>query len=99
MAPWQSYYDPELGPVFKKVNGTDGQVWSLNPAGGELVMGHHEGSFILSANNSRLLSSEPGAWTFVTMSDEYMLGGTYTGLVLYRKDVISTPVPLSLIHI
>lgn len=86
VAPWQSYYDPELGPVFKKVNGTDGQVWSLNPAGGELVMGHHEGSFILSANNSRLLSSEPGAWTFVTMSDEYMLGGTYTGLVLYRKE-------------
>ena len=86
VAPWQSYYDPELGPVFKKVNGTDGQVWSLNPAGGALVMGHHEGSFLLSANNSRLLSSEPGAWTFVTMSDEYMLGGTYTGLVLYRKE-------------
>lgn len=86
VAPWQSYYDPELGSFFKKVNGTDGQVWSFNPEGGELVMGHHEGSFILSANNSRLLSSEPGAWTFVTMSDEYMLGGTYTGLVLYRKE-------------
>ncbi|MDZ4749454.1 MAG: triple tyrosine motif-containing protein [Saprospiraceae bacterium] len=86
VAPWKSYYDPELGPVFEKVSRSDGQVWSLSPSGGELVMGHHEGSFILNANHSKLLSAEPGAWTFVTMSTEYMLGGTYTGLVLYHKE-------------
>ncbi len=86
VAPWQSYYDPEAGPVFQKINDSDGQVWSLNVVGNELLMGHHEGPFSLHPENADRLTSEQGAWTFVQLSDDYMLGGTYTGLVLYRKE-------------
>ena len=64
---------------------TDGQVWSLAVSGNVLLMGHHEGAFQLAGQNAARLSAEPGAWTFVPLSDEYMLGGTYNGLLLYRK--------------
>ncbi len=84
-APWQPFYSPEKEALFQKVKSTDGQVWSLNVLDNELLMGHHEGAFRLSGQNSTRLSAEPGAWTFVPLSDEYLLGGTYDGLVLYRK--------------
>ncbi len=86
VAPWKSYYDPEAGPVFRKINDSDGQVWSMNVVGNELLMGHHEGSFTLHTLNADKLSYEQGAWTFVQLSEDYLLGGTYTGLVLYHKE-------------
>ena len=86
VAPWQTYYDPEKGPLFEKVNGSDGQVWSLNVVDNELMMGHHEGPFGLRNRTFEKLSAEQGAWTFVPLSDHYMLGGTYTGLALYKKE-------------
>ena len=85
VAPWQSYYDPEKGPVFEKIKNSDGQVWSLNVVGNELLMGHHEGAFSLNTQTASPLTAGAGAWTFIQMSDEYMLGGTYNGLVLYHK--------------
>ena len=82
---WQPYYDPEEGPFFKKISSSDGQVWSIKEIGGELLMGHHEGSFLLENQNAKRLSAEPGAWTFVQVAPDYMLGGTYNGLILYRS--------------
>ncbi len=82
---WQGFFDPEKVPFFQKIKSTDGQVWALNVAGGELLLGHHEGAFRLDGQANTPLSSEPGAWTFVQISDQYLLGGTYSGLVLYRK--------------
>ncbi len=84
-ADWKPFFDPEKGPVFQKMATTDGQVWALNVAGNELLLGHHEGAFRLGGSANAQLSSEPGAWTFVQLSDDYLLGGTYSGLVLYRK--------------
>lgn len=83
--PWQRYFDPEKKPYYEKIGATDGQVWVLNEAGGELLLGHHEGSFRLSGQTFSRISSEPGAWTFVQMTDDYLIGGNYAGLVLYRK--------------
>ncbi|HRI60289.1 MAG TPA: triple tyrosine motif-containing protein [Saprospiraceae bacterium] len=85
VAPWQSFYNPEKEPFFQKVRFTDGQVWSLNVLENELLMGHHEGAFQLAGQNTKRLSAEPGAWTFVPLTDQYLLGGAYDGLVLYRK--------------
>ena len=50
-----------------------------------LLLGHHEGAFRLNGLSNTAISTVPGAWTFVALSDEYMLGGTYSGLVLYQK--------------
>lgn len=86
VSPWQTYYDPEKGPLFEKVSGSDGQVWSLNVVADQLMMGHHEGPFGLNNRTFQKLSDEQGAWTFVPLSDDYMLGGTYTGLALYKRE-------------
>jgi ligand-binding sensor domain-containing protein/DNA-binding CsgD family transcriptional regulator len=84
-APWNAFYNPEQGGFFQKIPLTDGQVWALDTAGGELLLGHHEGAFSLAGQAVARLSSEPGAWTFVRLSDDYLLAGTYSGVVLYRK--------------
>ncbi len=84
-APWKSFYNPQQEPFFQKIGATDGQVWSLNSLGDELLMGHHEGAFRISGQSARRISAEPGAWTFVQLSDDYLLGGAYNGLLLYRK--------------
>lgn len=87
--PWLPFYDPQKAPFFKKVKSTDGQVWALNTFGNELIMGHHEGIFRLNGGGNSQLSAEPGAWTFVQLSDDYLLGGTYNGLILFRKSGIN----------
>lgn len=84
-APWKSFYHAEKEPFFQKVNATDGQVWSLNVLDRALLMGHHEGAFGLSGGGAERISVEPGAWTFVPLTADYLLGGSYNGLELYRK--------------
>jgi ligand-binding sensor domain-containing protein/DNA-binding CsgD family transcriptional regulator len=83
--PWQSFYNPEQSPYFKKVANTDGQVWGLNEVGGQLLLGHHEGVFKVNGDNANRIPEVQGAWTFVSLNAEYMLVGTYSGLVLYQK--------------
>ncbi len=84
-APWKTFYRPDEEPFFKKIPGSNGQVWSLNTRGNELLMGHHEGAFKLENGALRRLSPLSGAWTFVQLSERYLLGGAYSGLFLYRK--------------
>ncbi|MBL7808987.1 MAG: hypothetical protein JNN28_14305 [Saprospiraceae bacterium] len=84
-APWNQYYAPNQRPYFEKINATDGQVWQLSVAGGDLLLGHHEGAFQMKGRETQALTREPGAWIFVPLSEQYLLGGHYTGLVLYQK--------------
>jgi ligand-binding sensor domain-containing protein/DNA-binding CsgD family transcriptional regulator len=84
-APWKNYYSPNQHSYFQKIKGSDGQVWQLDEAGGVLLLGHHEGTFSVRGNALQVLAKEPGAWAFVPLSGEYLLGGHYSGLVLYRK--------------
>lgn len=83
--PWKSFYNQESGPLFKKINHSEGQVWSLKAIGGRLLMGHHEGAFDVAGGSASIIHPEHGAWTFVPLNEQYLLGGTYTGLVLFRK--------------
>ncbi len=82
---WRTYYNPEKKPFFTKMPCTEGQVWALSPLQGNLMLGHHEGSFDLSGNQCYKTSNVAGAWTFVQMNDRYLIGGNYEGLVLYQK--------------
>ncbi|MDQ3015106.1 MAG: hypothetical protein M3R25_00045 [Bacteroidota bacterium] len=85
VVPWQPYYNPELLPYFKRVANAEGQVWSLSQIGDDLMMGHHEGAYKIANGKAEKISTEQGSWTYVVLSDDYMIGGTYTGLVLYQK--------------
>jgi ligand-binding sensor domain-containing protein/DNA-binding CsgD family transcriptional regulator len=86
MAPWQAYYNPLTGPEFKKIAGSDGQVWSLLLHDNQLMAGHHEGAFQWNTRQLNSVSRAPGAWNFVPMSPQYAIGGHYGGLVLYKKE-------------
>lgn len=84
-APWQSFYDPNKSNYFRKIKSTDGQVWGLKEIDDNLLIGHHEGTFNLRNGQTTLLSSEPGAWTFIKVNSDTVVGGTYNGLILYTK--------------
>jgi ligand-binding sensor domain-containing protein/DNA-binding CsgD family transcriptional regulator len=84
-APWKNYYSPNQHSYFQKIRSSDGQVWQLDEWGNTLLLGHHEGAFSVRGGELQMLSREPGAWAFMVLSGEYLLGGHYSGLVLYRK--------------
>ncbi len=85
-APVLPFYDPEKGLFFQKIKTTDGQVWALNAIEGDLLLGHHEGAFRLEPGANTPIYAETGTWTFVQLSGQYLLGGTYGGLVLFKKN-------------
>ncbi len=85
IAPWQDYYDPEVNSYFKRIENGEGQVWGLSMIDHSLMMGHHEGAFKIDGGAAQRISNEQGSWAYVQVADNYMLGGTYTGLVLYQK--------------
>lgn len=59
-----------------------GQVWELSIHNGVLLMGHHQGSFIVNGSVLVPLSVGTGAWTFKEAGSNLLLIGTYKGLEL-----------------
>jgi DNA-binding CsgD family transcriptional regulator len=73
---------------FKIIEGSQGQVWELALMGGQLLCGHNEGTFQVVGNQLRKLSDFKGGWAIKKLAaqEEMLIQGTYTGLVLYKKD-------------
>lgn len=71
---------------FSQVHGTNGQVWNLSEVNGQLLMGHHEGAFVIRDNAATPLLPGVGSWLFAPVSSVYpsphVIVGTYTGLDL-----------------
>jgi ligand-binding sensor domain-containing protein len=71
---------------FLKLNNSSGQVWRLDEINHELLMGHHNGSFLIRQHQAQKLTSDAGAWLFVPTSpvspSKNILVGTYGGLVV-----------------
>jgi DNA-binding CsgD family transcriptional regulator len=74
--------------AFYLVNNTNGQNWGLAEINNKLLMGHHEGAFIINNKIATSISSEHGFWNFnsITTSgfDPQMIAGTYTGLIFFN---------------
>ena len=73
---------------FELVQNTSGQVWSLQNIGGELICGHNKGTFRIEGRRGILISDVEGGWKYL-YKKEYpnkMIGGTYTGLVLFERN-------------
>lgn len=80
-----------IGVISKKmslIEETRGQVWSLNEIDGTLFCGHNNGSYIIEDTVARKLSDIPGGWIFLQIPNhpKKIIGGTYTGLVIYSKE-------------
>ncbi len=71
---------------FSLIPNSEGQAYSINEQNGSLLMGHHNGSYEITNNEVSLLNRGTGTWTFINLPEDKvnMIGGTYTGLELYR---------------
>jgi len=73
---------------FRMVKNTAGQVWTLFNYDGELLCGHNNGTFRVENDVGIQISSEEGAWHFISPLErkDLLIGGHYNGLVLFRKE-------------
>lgn len=70
---------------FKIIEGTQGQVWSLNKIDNHLFCGHDSGTFIIK--NRRIINSINvlGTWDVKKINEQTLLQGNYTGLYILEK--------------
>ncbi len=66
------------------VPGTEGQVYSVQEIKGQILMGHHNGAFIIENGRARPVSDEKGGWLFRSAPGlgDQLIEGTYQGLNL-----------------
>jgi ligand-binding sensor domain-containing protein/DNA-binding CsgD family transcriptional regulator len=71
---------------FEPVANTKGQVWNLSTVNQQLLMGHHEGAFLVKSNTATLLDNSSGFWTFLpyynVLPSSLVVTGTYNGIKL-----------------
>lgn len=89
VSPWL----PENGNLnsnfdFRLIQNSQGQVWDLSLIDNQLICGHNDGTFIINGEQMLKTSSINGGWTIKKLNSNpnYLIQGTYTGLVLFKKD-------------
>ena len=72
---------------FTAVNNSKGQTWALADINNHLLMGHHEGAFVINDNTASQLSAIKGYWNFLPLSNTFpaptIISGGYGGLRLF----------------
>ncbi len=73
---------------FAPVSNTKGQTWGLANINNQLLLGHHEGAFVISNKNAKPIASIKGCWNFVPLSNTFpasqIVAGTYNGLNIFN---------------
>lgn len=86
--PWDSIHEFSSDETFQIIEGSQGQVWDLKIFDSQLICGHNEGSFLVRGHNLEKISSVTGGFTTIVHPDnpDILLQGTYTGIVVFRKN-------------
>jgi DNA-binding CsgD family transcriptional regulator len=71
---------------FQLIPGSQGQVWELSLQDGRLLCGHNDGTFQVNGASITKITSLSGGWTIKKFNGDRLIQGTYTGLIVYRKD-------------
>lgn len=71
---------------FKLIPGSQGQVWDLSVIDGQLFCGHNNGTYKVADNRITNISAISGGWIISKKDPKTLIQGTYTGLVIYRKN-------------
>jgi len=71
---------------FKLIPGSQGQVWELSLQDGKLLCGHNTGTFQVNGAAISKITTISGGWTIKKLNANQLIQGTYTGLVIYKKD-------------
>ncbi|HCM59020.1 MAG TPA: hypothetical protein DIS74_01270 [Bacteroidales bacterium] len=66
------------------IPGTQGQVWKLSQYDGQILCGHNDGTFLVDGPKAIRISDVTGGWS-VRQFGNYLVQGTYTGIVSFRK--------------
>jgi len=73
---------------FSPVNNTRGQTWGLANINNQLLLGHHEGAFVINDNNAVPIAANKGYWNFVPLSNTFptqqIVSGGYNGLSVFN---------------
>jgi len=88
-SPWSAVKGNKLNTFdFKLIPNSQGQVWDLSLIDGQLICGHNEGTFKITGSRMEKISAVNGGWTIKKLNSypDYLIQGTYTGLVLFKKD-------------
>lgn len=82
------YWMPTDKSVSIFVEGTEGPAYSLQKIGGKLYAGHHTGLYILNDGKADLIAHTEGLWQvkLLQSNPQYAIGGTYSGLFLFKMD-------------
>ncbi|MCU4164995.1 LuxR C-terminal-related transcriptional regulator [Carboxylicivirga caseinilyticus] len=86
----KSLHDPlKTRSNFKKIENSEGQVWSLFKDDNQILCGHNLGVFDIKDGEAKQITPAiiRGAWLFrpVYNNDNLMVVGTYNGLLLMEK--------------
>lgn len=75
---------------FRAVENSKGQTWGLSRINKDLLLGHHEGAFLVKNNKLEQISNLRGYWNFLPLTDAFgksqMVAGTYDGLVIFDSN-------------
>ncbi len=73
---------------FSSINNTQGQTWGLAEINNQLLLGHHDGAFVVNNNNATAISTNPGFWNFVPLSNTFpatqIVAGNYRSLQFFE---------------
>nr|WP_242692180.1 triple tyrosine motif-containing protein [Aridibaculum aurantiacum] len=82
---------PDLSFVkgnFQHLANSDGQVWNLSEVNNQLLMGHHDGAFLVKENTVLPIDKSSGYWGFLPYNNilpsSLMVSGTYNGINFYN---------------
>lgn len=81
------FYKEETESKFRFIEGTNGQVWSLQELDDNLFMGHNNGTYLVKGGTATRVYDRSGTWTvknFEKYPDTYVQGH-YDGLSLMQK--------------
>ena len=74
--------------IFNQVKNSTGQTWSLADINGKLLLGHHEGAFVIEQNEAKQISADAGFWNFTPLSNVFpsakTIAGNYKGLRFFN---------------
>ena len=73
---------------INKIENLQGQAWSLNKVGDDILVGHNDGIFVLQNKIPRRIGEKTGFWKITPINgrDNMFLASNYNGLYLLEKE-------------
>jgi len=71
---------------FQYIEHSDGQAWGMNTVNDQLLLGKHEGAFIIQGNTALNFATGKGYWNFISYKVQdkpVVLAGNYNGIDIF----------------